>query len=196
MCWASNITIPFIDLLIAVVAVCAAINAYNMMDGIDGLAGSMAGISLVGLSILFTSTMPDMTPDLFGDHHCSGPHLIVNLNIPPFQTKDLLGMPVPCSSAFVIGYLVLFGSQHNELEPAFRPVTALWLIGLPLMDMVGIAIRRIRKANPLRPDRNHLHHILLHAGFCLPRGPAIDRVAEFEIVSSAFFPNKPNCLNV
>ncbi|GJA87631.1 hypothetical protein [Aeromonas caviae] len=67
---------------------------------------------------------------------------------------------------FIIGYLVLFGSQHHELEPAFRPVTALWLIGLPLMDMVGIMIRRIRKGqSPLRPDRNHLHHILLHAGF-------------------------------
>ncbi|CAJ1825843.1 hypothetical protein [Aeromonas hydrophila] len=45
-------------------------------------------------------------------------------------------------------------------------MTALWLIGLPLMDMVGIMIRRIRKGqSPLCPDRNHLHHILLHAGF-------------------------------
>lgn len=67
---------------------------------------------------------------------------------------------------FIIGYMVLFGSQHPELDPAFRPVTALWIIGLPLMDMVGIMVRRIRKGqSPLRPDRNHLHHILLHAGF-------------------------------
>lgn len=34
------------------------------------------------------------------------------------------------------------------------------------MDMVGIMIRRISKGqSPLRADRNHLHHILMHAGF-------------------------------
>ncbi|WP_256094400.1 hypothetical protein [Aeromonas caviae] len=94
------------------------------------------------------------------------PYLIVNLNIPPFKRKIFLGDAGSMFLGFIIGYLVLFGSQHNELEPAFRPVTALWLIGLPLMDMVGIMIRRIRKGqSPLRPDRNHLHHILLHAGF-------------------------------
>lgn len=55
-----NLTLPFFDIVIAIIAVCAAINAYNMMDGIDGLAGSMAGISLVGLAILFSDTMPMM----------------------------------------------------------------------------------------------------------------------------------------
>ena len=33
------------------------------------------------------------------------------------------------------------------------------------MDMFGIMVLRIRKGqSPLRADRNHLHHILLHAG--------------------------------
>lgn len=151
---------------VTILAVCAAINAYNMMDGIDGLAGSMAGISLVGLSILFAGTMPDMTHICLVITIALVPYLIVNLNIPPFKRKIFLGDAGSMFLGFVIGYLVLFGSQHNELEPAFRPVTALWLIGLPLMDMVGTMIRRIRKGqSPLRPDRNHLHHILLHAGF-------------------------------
>lgn len=67
---------------------------------------------------------------------------------------------------FIIGFLVIYGSQVTEQHPAFRPVMALWLMGLPLIDMVGIMIRRIRKGqSPLKADRNHLHHILLHAGF-------------------------------
>ncbi|GJA87632.1 hypothetical protein KAM357_36910 [Aeromonas caviae] len=74
-----NITIPFVDLLVAIVAVCAAINAYNMMDGIDGLAGSMAGISLIGLSILFTDTMPDMAQLCLVITIALVPYLIVNL---------------------------------------------------------------------------------------------------------------------
>lgn len=161
-----NIAIPFVDLLVAIVAVCAAINAYNMMDGIDGLAGSMAGISLVGLSILFANTMSDMAQLCLVITIALVPYLVVNLNIPPFKRKIFLGDAGSMFLGFIIGYLVLFGSQHTEQAPAFRPVTALWLIGLPLMDMVGIMIRRIRKGqSPLRPDRNHLHHILLHAGF-------------------------------
>ncbi|WP_270829386.1 UDP-N-acetylglucosamine--undecaprenyl-phosphate N-acetylglucosaminephosphotransferase [Aeromonas sp. QDB20] len=161
-----NLTIPFVDLLIAIVAVCAAINAYNMMDGIDGLAGSMAGISLIGLYVLFGSSMPMMANICLVITVALVPYLVMNLNVPPFKRKIFMGDAGSMFLGFIIGYLVLFGSQHHELVPAFRPVTALWLIGLPLMDMVGVMIRRIHKGqSPLRPDRNHLHHILLHAGF-------------------------------
>ncbi|WP_043148458.1 UDP-N-acetylglucosamine--undecaprenyl-phosphate N-acetylglucosaminephosphotransferase [Aeromonas media] len=193
-----NLTIPFVDLLVAIVAVCAAINAYNMMDGIDGFAGSMAGISLIGLSILFTDTMPDMAQLCLVITIALVPYLLVNLNIPPFKRKIFLGDAGSMFLGFVIGYLVLFGSQHHELEPAFRPVTALWLIGLPLMDMVGIMIRRIRKGqSPLRPDRNHLHHILLHAGFTSREALLLIVVANLSIVFFGIFSEQaqlPECL--
>ncbi|MNU86059.1 Undecaprenyl-phosphate alpha-N-acetylglucosaminyl 1-phosphate transferase [compost metagenome] len=116
------------------------------------------------------------------------PYLLVNLNIPPFKRKIFLGDAGSMFLGFVIGYLVLFGSQHHELEQAFRPVTALWLIGLPLMDMVGIMIRRIRKGqSPLRPDRNHLHHILLHAGFTSREALLLIVVANLGIVFFGIF---------
>lgn len=178
-----NLTVPFVGLLVAIVAVCAAINAYNMMDGIDGLAGSMAGISLVGLAVLFTNTMPEMAHICLIITIALVPYLVVNLNIPPFKRKIFLGDAGSMFLGFIIGYLVLFGSQHHQLAPAFRPVTALWLIGLPLMDMVGIMIRRIRKGqSPLRPDRNHLHHILLHAGFTPRESLLLMAVANLGIV--------------
>ncbi len=48
---------------------------------------------------------------------------------------------------------------------AFKPVTALWLIALPLMDMATIMIRRVRKGqSPFQPDREHLHHICQRLG--------------------------------
>ncbi len=47
-----------------------------------------------------------------------------------------------------------------------RPVTALWLIAVPLMDMAAIMIRRIRRGDsPFKPDREHLHHIFQRLGF-------------------------------
>jgi UDP-GlcNAc:undecaprenyl-phosphate GlcNAc-1-phosphate transferase len=45
------------------------------------------------------------------------------------------------------------------------PVTALWIIALPLMDMVAVMIRRLRRRqSPFHADRDHLHHILLRCG--------------------------------
>lgn len=67
---------------------------------------------------------------------------------------------------FTIGFLVIYGSQHTIgdcFSPRYGPLGH-WFT---LMDMVGIMVRRIRSKgqSPLRPDRNHLHHILMHAGF-------------------------------
>ena len=161
-----NISVRWGELVVTVIAVCGAINAYNMMDGIDGLAGSMATITFIGLAILFHDTMP-----LVGELSqifiiAMIPFLAVNLTIPPITKKIFLGDAGSMLLGFTIGFLVIYGSQQTRIESAFRPVTALWLIGLPLMDMVGIMVRRLRKGqSPLRPDRNHLHHILMHAGF-------------------------------
>jgi UDP-GlcNAc:undecaprenyl-phosphate GlcNAc-1-phosphate transferase len=45
-------------------------------------------------------------------------------------------------------------------------MTAVWIIGLPLMDMAAIMFRRARKGQSvLKPDRQHLHNIFLRAGF-------------------------------
>lgn len=186
-----NLTLPFFDIVIAIIAVCAAINAYNMMDGIDGLAGSMAGISLVGLAILFSDTMPMMAKLCLIITIALIPYLLVNLNIPPFKRKIFLGDAGSMFLGFVIGYMVLFGSQHREFTPAFRPVTALWIIGLPLMDMVGVMVRRLRKGqSPLRPDRNHLHHILLHAGFTARESLLLIIFANFCVVIFGVYSEK------
>lgn len=161
-----NISVRWVDLVITVVAISGAINAYNMMDGIDGLAGTMALISFLGLAILFHESMP-LLADLSQIFILALlPYLAVNLTIPPLTKKIFLGDAGSMLLGFTIGFLVIYGSQQTKMDSAFRPVTALWLIGLPLMDMVGIMVRRLRKGqSPLRPDRNHLHHILLHAGF-------------------------------
>lgn len=161
-----NISVRWVDLIITVVAICGAINAYNMMDGIDGLAGTMALISFLGLAILFHDSMP-LLADLSQIFILALlPYLAVNLTIPPLTRKIFLGDAGSMLLGFTIGFLVIYGSQQTQSAMPFRPVTALWIIGLPLIDMVGIMVRRIRKGqSPLRPDRNHLHHILLHAGF-------------------------------
>lgn len=161
-----DISVRWFDLILTVIAICGAINAYNMMDGIDGLAGSMAMISFIGLAVLLHDQMPLMAD--FSQLFILAllPYLCVNLSLFSSKRKIFLGDAGSMLLGFVIGFMVIFGSQQTHDTNAFRPVAALWIIGLPLIDMVGIMIRRIRKGqSPLQADRNHFHHILLHAGF-------------------------------
>lgn len=45
-------------------------------------------------------------------------------------------------------------------------MTALWVIAIPLMDMVAIMYRRLRKGmSPFSPDRQHIHHLIMRSGF-------------------------------
>jgi len=65
---------------------------------------------------------------------------------------------------FSVVWLLVNGVQ--EQDPAFRPVAALWFCAVPLMDMVAIMLRRARKGQSvMMPDREHLHHIFMRAGF-------------------------------
>jgi UDP-GlcNAc:undecaprenyl-phosphate GlcNAc-1-phosphate transferase len=54
------------------------------------------------------------------------------------------------------------------------PITAVWVLALPLIDMACVMARRIRKGvNPFAADREHLHHILLRAGCSIGQTVAI-----------------------
>jgi UDP-GlcNAc:undecaprenyl-phosphate GlcNAc-1-phosphate transferase len=66
----------------------------------------------------------------------------------------------------------------------FRPVTALWIIAVPLMDMLAIIIRRVRKGqSPFSADRDHLHHIFMRVGFSSRR--ALRAIVIFSIIMSS-----------
>ena len=63
-------------------------------------------------------------------------------------------------------WLLALGTQNTAYaQAAFRPVTALWIIAIPLMDMFAIMIRRMRKGeSPFKADNGHLHHICMRLG--------------------------------
>ena len=50
-------------------------------------------------------------------------------------------------------------------RPALAPITAVWILALPIGDTVTLLVRRaLRGRNPFHADRQHLHHILLALG--------------------------------
>jgi len=92
------------------------------------------------------------------------PFLAFNLSWKGFKgNKIFMG---DAGSMFVGLTIVWLLVDHTQGEgAAFRPITAVWLTGLPLMDMAAIMYRRARKGQSmLRPDRKHLHNIFMRAG--------------------------------
>ena len=154
-----------ISFVITFLAVAGAINAFNMVDGIDGLLGGLAVITFSSLAYLFhysghTTLFQFCLLVVFA----TLPYILLNLGL-PFGThlKIFMGDAGSMFIGFTVVWLLLSGSQGAE--NSFRPVTALWLIALPLMDMAAIMIRRVRKGqSPFKPDREHLHHICQRIG--------------------------------
>jgi UDP-GlcNAc:undecaprenyl-phosphate GlcNAc-1-phosphate transferase len=151
--------------IVTVFAVLGAINAFNMVDGIDGLLGGLTLTTFGGLAYLNY-----VDGQLLLARFCIlmmivvTPYIILNLGF-PFGTrrKVFMGDAGSMLIGFTVIWVLLQGTQGPRAQ--MYPVTALWLIAVPLMDMITIMIRRIRKGgSPFRPDREHLHHICMRAG--------------------------------
>ncbi|QYJ74060.1 UDP-N-acetylglucosamine--undecaprenyl-phosphate N-acetylglucosaminephosphotransferase [Shewanella sp. FJAT-52076] len=163
-----DIRLGKLGILVTVLAVVGAINAYNMIDGIDGLAGSLSAISFTALALLLGSSGSDwyLLPILFIAALVA--YLMFNLGWPDKRlAKIFMGDAGSMLIGLTIVWLLVIGVNGDA--PSFRPVTALYIIAVPLMDMAAIMYRRIKKGDsPFKPDRDHLHHIFMRAG-CTPQ---------------------------
>ena len=152
---------------ITVFATVGLINAVNMIDGIDGLSGSVSLVSLAFIAVVAqgggNSAYFLVAVALMGG--VVG-FLVYNLRYPGnARARVFLGDNGSMLLGFVFAWLLIALSQGGE-EAVMAPVTALWLFALPLMDTVGVMLRRIWLGkSPFRADRHHLHHLLVRAGF-------------------------------
>src|SRR5574340_1250932 len=71
------------------------------------------------------------------------------------------------AGSVLLGFaLAWYAVNLAAVRNVFTPVTALWILAIPLMDTTALMIRRVLKGrSPFDADRNHLHHILQRAGF-------------------------------
>ncbi|MFT6992883.1 MAG: UDP-GlcNAc:undecaprenyl-phosphate GlcNAc-1-phosphate transferase [Paraglaciecola sp.] len=149
-----------------IICVVGVINAFNMIDGIDGLAGGMSLIVLLAvvfLLILSNNSQAIMAPMMV--IAAIVPFMAFNLSWRGFKgNKIFLGDSGSMFVGLTIVWLLVDFTQGAQA--ALRPVAAIWIIGLPLMDMAAIMFRRAKKGQSmLRPDKHHLHNIFMRAGF-------------------------------
>ncbi|MEZ9823260.1 UDP-N-acetylglucosamine--undecaprenyl-phosphate N-acetylglucosaminephosphotransferase [Shewanella sp. 10N.286.45.A1] len=160
-----ELKLGYVGILFTVFAVIGAINAFNMVDGIDGLAGMLSLVTFSALALLFylVGNSWFILPLLFIGAILG--YLLFNLRW-PFESieKIFMGDAGSMLIGLTVVWLLVIGVEANT--QALAPVTALYLIGIPLMDMAAIMYRRIKKGmSPFKPDRDHLHHIFERAGY-------------------------------
>lgn len=146
---------------LTLIAVIGLLNAFNMMDGLDGLAGMMALVAVgaiatlqglsrwpsIGLLVLLSAALL--------------PYLAANLGL--VGRKVFLGD----AGSVVLGYLLAWALVRLSQQPEahITTVDVLWCVALPVLDTLAVMLRRLsERRSPFKPDRGHIHHLLLDAG--------------------------------
>jgi UDP-GlcNAc:undecaprenyl-phosphate GlcNAc-1-phosphate transferase len=160
-----DIPLLFMSMPLTALAVVGLCNAYNMIDGIDGLAAATVALPLLALYSLALQAGHPRADFLLLMLIPLGVFLLFNLGPRNrWLPRVFLGDGGSVSLGFVVAASLIYFSQgENAL---IRPVTALWLVALPLMDMLATMLRRARNGlELLQADRSHLHHTLMYMGF-------------------------------
>ncbi len=146
---------------LTLIAVIGLLNAFNMMDGIDGLAGMLALVSVGSIAVYQgASNWHGLTLPLLMAAALL-PYLAANLGL--IGRKIFLGD----AGSMVVGYLLAWTliklSQDNPTH--LSTIDVLWCVALPVLDTLAVMIRRLREGkSPFKPDRGHIHHLMLNAG--------------------------------
>jgi len=159
-------------LLLTFFAVIGVVNAINLSDGADGLAGGLVLIALFWLALLCgISNNADMLTLTLSLSGCTAAFLAFNLRSPWRKRAAIfLGNGGSLSLGFALAWLTVDAAQGAD--PMFAPVTAIWLLAIPISDTIVCMSRRLfHGKSPFRADRTHLHHILIDLG--LPVGGAV-----------------------
>lgn len=144
------------------------INALNMSDGLDGLAG---GLALVATSWLIVLSMANPLQDQ-ANFVALVTLAAVIIGFLAFNLRHhwrtrasvFMGDAGSTMLGFVISWLLIKHSQGGGRVMA--PMTAVWILALPLLDTVTLMIRRFRAGHsPFSADRCHLHHLLQAFGW-------------------------------
>lgn len=151
--------------IVTVLWIVGVTNAVNLMDGMDGLAAG--SVAIMSLSLAYVAyihgarlgTMPVCVAFAALAASCIG---FLPYNISP--AKTFMGD----GGSLFLGYMIAILSVISPLKRVtfigtIIPIAAL---AVPIFDTLFAMIRRISRGDSvMKPDREHLHHHLLGAGF-------------------------------
>jgi UDP-GlcNAc:undecaprenyl-phosphate GlcNAc-1-phosphate transferase len=149
--------------------VMTAINAFNMLDGMDGLAGTVAFVALLALGwSAMHAGQYDLASVCAVMAAATAAFLMFNLPVRGNRRmRCFMGDAGSTLLGISVAWVCIRASQFSGTgERALLPVSALWIVGLPVFEFFWTIIRRAaRGRSPMRADTEHFHYLLLKAGF-------------------------------
>ncbi|PPA70274.1 glycosyltransferase family 4 protein [Jeotgalibacillus proteolyticus] len=135
-------------------------NAINLIDGLDGLAAGVSTIAIFTISGM-AIIMGDAYVAIFGLILVASTLGFLFYNFHP--AKIFMGDTGALFLGFMISVLALLGFKNITVISLIIPVL---ILGVPISDTFFAIVRRILHKQPISaPDKSHLHHCLLNAGF-------------------------------
>lgn len=168
-----------VSLAITVFVVVLVMNAVNFIDGLDGLAAGVVGIGTLTFFIYTYLLAQQASPTNY--FSIAGMLSAVVLgaiagflphNFSPAKIfmgdsgAMLLGLMMAASAIAVTGSIDPATVSQRDLLPALIPlVLPVFILLLPLLDLLLAVVRRVRRGkSPFAADSEHLHHQLQDLG--------------------------------
>ncbi len=167
---------------LSVFALVGVMNAMNMADGLDGLAGALALAACLnfGAAASLAGHAPEFAVLCIAIGAIIG-FLHFNARSPwRAQAAVFMGDTGSLLLGLLLGWLAVRLAMAER--PALAPITAVWILALPIGDTVTLLVRRgLRGRNPFHADRQHMHHILLALGLSGGQATAVLAVKSFAL---------------
>ena len=156
----------FVSIPLTVFVIIVIINGFNLIDGVDGLSASITIITSLSLGVWFYLTghyqLVIVSAVIIGA-------LLAFLRFNLFASKEKIFMGD--TGSLILGLLssVLI-IKFNEINTvhSFKytiwgaPATSFAIFIIPLFDTIRVMfIRFMQKKSMFRPDKQHIHHLLL-----------------------------------
>ena len=145
------------SLIITLLAFMAGMNAQNLVDGIDGLSSGTAIITISSIAFLaLNAHMNQIVIISLIYLSILIPFLYLNLSLNKIFMGDSGSLFIGCGVAWL-----LISSAQGELA-FFKPITALWIYAMPLLDIISVIIIRLNlRKSPFQPDHSHIHNQIM-----------------------------------
>ncbi|HLC44015.1 MAG TPA: MraY family glycosyltransferase [Patescibacteria group bacterium] len=146
--------------LLTLVWIVGMMNVMNFVDGVDGLASGQAAIAALTIFLLSISMAVNQPATaMIAIIVCGASLGFLVWNFPP--AKIFMGDSGSMFLGFILGVLALISGG--------KLATLLLVLGFPIVDGLIVTFSRLRRhQNPLTtPDKTHLHHRFLAAGFSI-----------------------------
>ncbi len=156
-----DVEVPvWVGALMSIVFLVGVSNAVNLTDGLDGLAGGLSFLTLSGIAYLAylanDSVVLTLTVPFLGA-------LLGFLRYNTYPARIFMGDGGSQLLGFMMGVLAILLTDSSR--GPFSPSLALFLLGLPFLDTLGVTGQRLAEGrSPFVGDRAHIHHKLLRTG--------------------------------